>query len=206
MADAMDSDGPAEVVFPRSAGGRRSTSAAGRAVVADALRQVDSAGAVAAEQERDWRTGYLVHFRRLVEAGLTSKDAAVSVARDGLESLHQTMQIVSADGEEAGLDGLLRAPAQRLPATVTVSGTGKAVNELSLRITARNCAGTPWCAGWKRGWPMASSSRHVRTRSPRSRRIRSGCACPAARSRCSGRARRWVPFLCCWLGRPGDRH
>jgi len=132
MADAMDSDGPAEVVFPRSAGGRRSTSAAGRAVVADALRQVDSAGAVAAEQERDWRTGYLVHFRRLVEAGLTSKDAAVSVARDGLESLHQTMQIVSADGEEAGLDGLLRAPAQRLPATVTVSGTGKAVNELSL--------------------------------------------------------------------------
>jgi len=128
----MGSDGSAEVAFPLSANGRRSTSAAGRAVVADALRQVDPAGALAAEQESDWRTGYLVHFRRLVEAGLTSKDAAVSVARDGLESLHRRMRIASAGGEETGLDALLQVPAQRLPATVTVAGTGKVVDEFSL--------------------------------------------------------------------------
>jgi hypothetical protein len=128
----MGSAGPAEIVFPLSADGRRSTSAVGRAVVADALREVDPAGSLAAEQEPDWRTGYLVHFRRLVEAGLPSRDAAVSVARDGLESLHRRMRVAGTDGEETGLDALLREPAPRFPDSVTVSGTGTAVSELSL--------------------------------------------------------------------------
>jgi len=68
------------VTFPASADGRRSTSALGRAVVADALRRVDPAGARAASREANWRAGYLAHFRRLIEAGLTSRQAAVSVA------------------------------------------------------------------------------------------------------------------------------
>jgi hypothetical protein len=125
-------DEVAGVVFPASADGRRSTSAVGKAVVADALRQVDPAGALAAEQDTNWRTGYLVHFRRLVEAGLASKDAAVSVARGGLESVHRHMRVVNESGGEAGLDTLLSAPAQRFVATVTVAGTGEAENELSL--------------------------------------------------------------------------
>ena len=128
----MSRDEVAGVVFPASAGGRRSTSVVGRAVVADALRQVDPAGALAAEQDTNWRTGYLVHFRRLVEAGLASKDAAVSVARGGLESVHRHMRVVHDGGEEAGLDTLLSAPAQRFVATVTVPGAGEAENELSL--------------------------------------------------------------------------
>ena len=51
---------------------RRSTSAVGRGVAADALRPVDPTGARAAERETNWRTGYLTHARRLVEAGMTS--------------------------------------------------------------------------------------------------------------------------------------
>jgi hypothetical protein len=128
----MSSDEPAGVVFPGSADGRRSTSALGRAVVADALRQVDPAGALQAEQDANWRKGYLTHFRRLIEAGLTSKAAAVSIARDGLESLHRRMRVVTADGAETGLDALLSAPAPRIPATVTVPGTGEAERELSV--------------------------------------------------------------------------
>jgi hypothetical protein len=128
----MSRDEAAGVVFPVSADGRRSTSAVGRAVVADALRQVDPAGAVDAEHDASWRTGYLVHFRRLVEAGLESKDAAVSVARGGLESVHRQMRVVQEGGAETGLDDLLSAPAQRLVATVTVAGTGETSSELSL--------------------------------------------------------------------------
>ena len=104
----------------------------GRTVVADALRQVDPAGALAAEQDTNWRTGYLVHFRRLVEAGLASTDAAVSVARGGLESVLRQMRVAHEGGEETGLGTLLSAPAQRFVATVTVPGTGEAENELSL--------------------------------------------------------------------------
>ena len=58
------------VDFPRTQEGRRSTTALGRQVTADALREVDATGAHHAEQETNWRTGYLLHFRRLVEAGI----------------------------------------------------------------------------------------------------------------------------------------
>jgi hypothetical protein len=104
----------------------------GRAVVADALREPDPAGAAAAERDTNWRKGYVVHFRRLVEAGLASKQDAVSVARNGLESLHRRMRVVHADGEETALSSLLSAPADRLVSTVTVSGTGQAGEGLSL--------------------------------------------------------------------------
>jgi len=129
---AMSSDEPAGVVFPAAADGRRSTSALGRAVVADALRRVDPAGAGDAERDANWRTGYLVHCRRLVEAGLASKDAALSIARDGLRSAHQRMRVLTEGGEEAGLDALLSAPARQPVSTVTVAGTGAAETELSL--------------------------------------------------------------------------
>jgi hypothetical protein len=128
----MSGGEPAGVAFPVAADGHRSTSAVGRAVVADALSQVDPAGARAAEQETNWRTGYLAHFRGLIEAGLASKQAAVSVARDGLESLHRRMRVIGADGEEAGLDALVSAPARGGVATVTVAGTGEAERELSI--------------------------------------------------------------------------
>ena len=113
------------VVFPRSPDGRRSTSAVGRAVVADALRDVDPTGALAAEHETGWRSGYLVHFRRLVEAGLGSRKAALSIANHGLDSLHGRMRAVTPAGEESGLDELLVATPGRQLRTVELSGTGE---------------------------------------------------------------------------------
>ena len=128
----MEGDGAEGVVFPLSADGRRSTSALGRAVVADALRPVDPVGALGAEQETNWRSGYLIHFRRLVEAGLASKAAALSVARDGLGSLHARMRVRWPAGAETGLDAMLSAPALASFATLSVPGTGQRETELSL--------------------------------------------------------------------------
>ena len=128
----MSGDEPAGVVFPASADGRRSTSALGRAVVAEALARVDPAGAHGAEREANWRTGYLAHFRRLIEAGLASRQAAVSVARDGLESLHRRMRVAGAEGAETGLGALVSAPARGTIAAVTVAGTGTADESLSI--------------------------------------------------------------------------
>src|SRR6202034_2235044 len=128
----MDGDVAEGVVFPLSADGRRSTSALGKAVVADALRPVDPAGAVGAEQEANWRSGYLTHFRRLVEAGLPSKAAALSVASDGLSSLHARMRVSGPAGKETGLDAVLSAPALASFAVLTVPGAGQRETELSL--------------------------------------------------------------------------
>lgn len=118
------------LVFPADDEGRRSTSRTGREVVADALRPVDPTGARAAEQETAWRTGYLTHFRRAVEAGLESPDAAVSVARGGLDALHDRMRVVGPDGADHRLDQWPDDGAE--VGSVEVRGEGDPVTELVL--------------------------------------------------------------------------
>ena len=130
------------VEFPVSPDGRRSTSALGRAVVADALRPVDPDGAAAAEHERDWRRGYLRHFRRLIEAGLPSPDAALDVAREGLSSLYRQMRLVAADQSELGLEHVIKAsPAGPAPTTVTVAGAAAPERELVIPYRDQQLSG-----------------------------------------------------------------
>jgi hypothetical protein len=128
----MATDEQQGLVFPADAEGRRSTSSVGRAVVADALRSADPTGARAAEQATGWRRDYLVHFRRLVEAGLASPDAAVSVARDGLASLHERMRVLDSDGVEHRLDAWPDGLDQHGIKGVEVSGTEEPQRELVL--------------------------------------------------------------------------
>src|SRR5690348_7969175 len=79
--------------------GQRSSSALGRNVVADALRAADPNAADAVLATKDWRAGYLPHFRRLIEVGMPSYDAALTSARDGLASLHERMRYDGVQGE-----------------------------------------------------------------------------------------------------------
>jgi hypothetical protein len=118
--------------FPVADDGRRSTSALGRAVIADALRGTDAVGALGAEQETNWRSGYLTHFRRVIEAGLPSRQAALAIAADGLGSLRRRMRAVLPGGDEGGLDELLTAQAGRSLGTATITGAGEAEKELAL--------------------------------------------------------------------------
>jgi hypothetical protein len=131
MSGAM-AETTAGVDFPVADDGRRSTSALGRAVIADALRGTDAVGALGAEQETNWRSGYLTHFRRVIEAGLPSRQAALAIAADGLGSLRRRMRAVLPGGDEGGLDELLTAPARRSLGTATITGAGEAEKELAL--------------------------------------------------------------------------
>ncbi|NUR07416.1 MAG: hypothetical protein HOQ45_10425 [Nocardioidaceae bacterium] len=124
----MSSEQPHGVVFPLTEGDRRSTTATGRAVLAAALRTVDPVGALSVEQETAWRSGYLVHFRRAVEAGLGAREDALAVARDGLAALHERMR-VRVDGDEVRLGDWSRTS----PVTGDeVRGTGDPERELTL--------------------------------------------------------------------------
>ncbi len=113
------------VVFPE-VDGRRSTSVTGRAVVADALAPVDPVGCAAAQRETNWRSGYLTHFRRLVEAGLPTYSDARNIAEAGLASVHQRMRWVPGDGEElplgAAVAGALGGPHELLDTDVVEGG------------------------------------------------------------------------------------
>jgi hypothetical protein len=118
------------VVFPATDGGARSTSLLGRAVVADALRDVDPVGSGAAERETNWRRGYALHFRRLVEAGLTSPGAAWQVAEGGLASIHARMCFATGGGD-VPLREAFEQPSAPLE-TVTVTGDADPERELVL--------------------------------------------------------------------------
>ncbi|HEX9553297.1 MAG TPA: hypothetical protein VF983_08835, partial [Streptosporangiaceae bacterium] len=122
----------AGVDFPVADDGRRSTSAFGRAVIADALRGTDAPGALGAEQETNWRSGYLTHFRRVIEAGLPSRQAALAIAADGAGSLRGRMRAALPGGDEGELDELLTMAASRSLGTATITGAGAAEEELAL--------------------------------------------------------------------------
>jgi hypothetical protein len=120
------------VVVPAGSDGRRSTTSVGRAVVAAALRPVDADGASATEQATAWRKQYPVHFRRLVEAGLASREDWLRIAGSGLDETYRQLRVVLADGTEAPLAAALTEPADRKLATAEVRGEGKPEHEFVL--------------------------------------------------------------------------
>jgi hypothetical protein len=113
------------VVFPVRDDGRRSTSATGRTIVSEALRPVDPTGALAAEREATWRTGYLDHFQRAVLAGIDDADDWLAIARAGLGATHREMRVAGPDGEVPVVDAV-DAPAAHALETVEVTGDAEA--------------------------------------------------------------------------------
>jgi hypothetical protein len=131
MASGGDERG---VVFPRGEDGARSTSALGRAVVADALRGTDPAGARAAERETNWRTGYLLHLRRPVEAGarLARGGPGHRARRPGIGARPDARG--GADGTESALQDAVRAAPGLELRSATVRGTAAPERELSVPL------------------------------------------------------------------------
>jgi hypothetical protein len=129
------------VAFPALPDGHRSTTELGRAVVADALRPVDPAGAFGVEQETAWRSRYVVHFRRLVEAGLATPQAWLTIADAGLASLHRRMVVVGADGEDRPLASLAVADPARTLTTSVIEGEGEPVTRLEVPYRGRRLHG-----------------------------------------------------------------
>ncbi len=134
---AEDSHG---IAFPLTAEGARSTSDTGRAIVADALGAVDPVGARAAAGETAWRSRYLLHLRRLVEAGLDSPQVWRDIAAAGLDST-LTRMVVVGDGEDRSVTSLLDSePGQPLE-TAEIQGVRAAETELSVPYRGKRLVG-----------------------------------------------------------------
>jgi hypothetical protein len=115
----------AGVVFPLGEDGSRSTSAAGRAVVADAVRAHAPGLAAEVLATRDWRTGYLGPFRETTRLALVTPGAATGVSRAGLASVHERFRF-RRDGEDLPLSVVpelaASAPVRDALHAVTVTG------------------------------------------------------------------------------------
>ncbi|QBR94568.1 hypothetical protein EXE57_17110 [Nocardioides euryhalodurans] len=129
------------VSFPARPDGRRSTTALGREVVATALRAADPVGALGAEQETAWRSQYVAHFRRLVEAGLATPEAWCAIADAGLGAIHERMVVAHEGGADLPLSSLTHAEPVRRLDTDVVAGEAKPVEQLEIPYRGRRLRG-----------------------------------------------------------------
>ena len=130
------------ISFPVGPDGGRPTSGPGREVVAAALRPVDPVGARAAEQETAWRSRYLLHFRRLVEAGLPTPEGWQQIAEAGLSAVRRTMVVAGEDGQaDRPVESLVTAPAARELDAIVVEGDGAAPAEFELPYRGQRLRG-----------------------------------------------------------------
>jgi len=128
------------VSFPAAVDGSRSTTATGRAVIADALRAVDPAAARRVEAIKDWRSHYLPAIRELVVTGCANAAASHTIAEAGLASLHQRF-VWSDGGADANLLVHLRSSEHRGVATYEVVGADPRAETLSVPYRGERLSG-----------------------------------------------------------------
>jgi hypothetical protein len=114
------------VVFP-IVEGRRSTTATGQAVFADAARGTDGQLADEIEAATDWYKTYLSAVRHLLEAELRASSPE-AVPEAGLSSIHERFEFVRGD-ETASLSAAFERYAEPRFDTVTVDGRGRPASE-----------------------------------------------------------------------------
>ncbi len=117
------------VVFPRGDDGRRSTTATGRAVWADAVRDVDAALAARIDAATDWRSAYVEDVVRVTAAGTSSPAAAVGVARAGLASLARRMRFERGEQSTSIAEAVAAGDGPAL-GTIRTTGSAERVAEL----------------------------------------------------------------------------
>ena len=83
----------------------------------------------------------MLHFRRLVEAGIATPEAWLSIADAGLDAVRRTLVVTAADGTEQALDSLSDAPAARSLGTHEVRGEAEPQTELVLPYRGRDLRG-----------------------------------------------------------------
>ncbi|MEM7707507.1 MAG: hypothetical protein AAF358_18260 [Pseudomonadota bacterium] len=109
------------VVFPELESGRRSTTATGKAIVAEAMRAVDEAGSARVSAESNWRKRYPQYFEQLTAQAMASADHANDMAAAGLAAVHSTFQFAG-EGEAVSLSDAMSIPTERRFETAVLTG------------------------------------------------------------------------------------
>lgn len=93
--------------FPEDADGKRSTTGTNQGAFAASVKGFKDAHE-AAVAEKKWRFGYVKHVVRQTQLAATSEEAALGIAKDGLEYLHSHMQFCR-DGSSVPLKDAMKS-------------------------------------------------------------------------------------------------
>jgi len=89
---------PAGIVFPITKKGDRSTTATAKEVFAAAMEGVDKEAALKARKEKNWRFGYNKHVMKSMVLGAKSEEAALKIAKAGLDKMYAEFDFIKEDG------------------------------------------------------------------------------------------------------------
>jgi hypothetical protein len=145
------SSGGDGVCFPQI-DGSRSTTATGRAIVADAARVAAGGLAERVESTSDWRRGYISLFRELTEACAGTPQSSLAISEAGLASVRERM-VFERGGETVELERALGAGGGESFQMGEILGTAERVTELSVPYAGHELRGSALEAqldGWVR--------------------------------------------------------
>jgi hypothetical protein len=97
------------VLFPETDRGDRSTSFGGKRAFAAAVGAVDPSAAEKVKKEKNWRFGYSKHIIRNVQESLRSPQAAIKIARSGLDYVHASFEFATEDGSIMPISEAMRS-------------------------------------------------------------------------------------------------
>lgn len=117
----------------RLSGGKRSSTAAAKRILASAAAPVSPGLATAIETEGDWRKNYLVHLRDLVAAGISSEENAWRIADAGLAATGDEFVVVRSDDEIGLQDALVSCEESFATEVVIGQGSGRASLQVPYR-------------------------------------------------------------------------
>ncbi len=129
------------VTFPRGGDGKRSTTATGRAIFADSVREIDPPLSDRIEQTKDWRKGYIAPMRDIVVSASRTPQAAIAISRAGLDSTHRRFAF-TVNGEDLSLSQAMNnPPTSGTIESVTVRGRASREEEFSIPYQGRRIFG-----------------------------------------------------------------
>ena len=124
---------PRGLVWPLDSKGERSSTAVNQGIVAAAVSAVDPALGEAIAQTRGWRFKYWKRLKEMVEVQCTSPEAALAVAKAGLEEAYKRFQFVGPDGESMSFAEAMSKPSKHKFHTHCIKGSGsKKVTQLEV--------------------------------------------------------------------------
>ena len=110
----------------------RSTQITGKKILAAALAPVNAEAASKCADERSWRFKYKKHFVKSVEVSAASPDAALKVAKAGLDYMYDNFEF-HRDGKSMVLRKALQTYKGTF-STATIKGTGRRPDKLTLEV------------------------------------------------------------------------